>query len=152
MIRLKELQALKLTIPYSDENTENYKRLRYCRYADDFICGVIGSYKDGKTFMDSVTQFLKEELDLDTSPEKTKIVRATKGIEFLGYKLSIHWGTRLRKLKTGSQFHLKRTISGLVHLGVPKHKIYQFNREKRYGNLQTMNARHRGGVNRLFTT
>ena len=143
---LKELQSLQITLPFSIENTEKYKRLKYCRYADDFICGVIGSYKDAKHIMQTVSDFLRNELNLETSPDKTRIVRATKGVEFLGYNVLVIWGNRLRKLKTGEYYHLKRTINGNVLFRVPKHKIYEFCRDKRYGNLHELKSKHRGAL------
>jgi RNA-directed DNA polymerase len=83
---------------------------------------------------------------LDISHEKTNIVRATKGIEFLGYKIATSWGDKLRKVKTGKHYHLKRTMSGHVVLSIPKDKINAFNRDRKYGNLQSMKAKHRGAL------
>lgn len=141
---LKELQELQKKLPQAIQDTEAYKRLRYCRYADDFICGVIGSYKDATAVMQTVTDFLQNNLKLEVSPDKTKIVRSTKGSEFIGYHAKVRWGNRLRKIKTGKQYHLKRTTSGVVQLSVPKHKIREFCREKGYGDLQLMKSVHRG--------
>ena len=143
---LKDLERLQKTLPFSVENTEKYKRLRYCRYADDFICGVIGSYKDANHILQTITDFLRTELNLETSPDKTRIVRATKGVEFLGYKFLVMWGERVRKLKTGKYHHLQRTLNGNTLLKVPKHKIYEFCREKKYGNLNRMKSEQRGAL------
>ncbi len=140
---LKRLQKLRLTIPYAVENTRNYRRLFYCRYADDFICGVTGSYKDAIRIKQLVGNFLQAFLELETSIDKTKIVRATKGIEFLGYKVKTIWGNKLKKVGKGKQAGLKRTISGHVLLEIPKHKVIDFCRNKGYGNLQDFKPIHR---------
>ena len=141
---LKELQSLRREMPYTIENTSDYMRLVYCRYADDFICGVIGSFKQAMQIKDEISNFLKAYLELDVSPEKTKIVRATKGIEFLGYEVKVEWGERYRKVKQGKHFHLKRTINGNVLLRMPKHKAIEFCRKKEYGNYQSRKFMHRG--------
>ena len=143
---LKKLERLQKTLSFSVENTEKYKRLKYCRYADDFICGVIGSYKDAKHIMQAITDFLRIELNLETSPDKTKIVRATKGIEFLGHEVLIATGEKVMRFKTGNYYHLKRTINGNILFRVPKHKIYAFCRDRKYGNLFERKAKHRGAL------
>lgn len=82
-------------------NDENYKRLRYIRYADDFLMGVIGSREDCVTVINKVKQFLNS-LKLDLSLEKTKITHATKeSAKFLGYRIHITKITKqpIRKLK-----------------------------------------------------
>lgn len=69
-------------------NDENFKRLRYVRYADDFLLGVIGSRSDCIELRERISVFLKEELDLTLNIEKTKISHATDdGAFFLGYKI-----------------------------------------------------------------
>lgn len=42
---IKELQGEMRKIPCTDPLDEGFKRLTYCRYADDFILGVNGSKK-----------------------------------------------------------------------------------------------------------
>jgi hypothetical protein len=41
-----------------------YRRLRYCRYADDFMIGVIGSKEDARSVFAEVRAFLTEALAL----------------------------------------------------------------------------------------
>ena len=143
---LKELQSLQLTLPSSIEDTEEYKRLKYCRYADDFICGVIGSYKDAKALMQVVENFLRDNLKLQVSPKKAGIVRAEKGIDFLGYGIKAEHGDKTRKLKVYGNYCTKRTINGNILFSVPKHKIREFCRQKGYGNLQCKKSTHRAAL------
>lgn len=56
----------------------NYRRLLYCRYADDFICGVIGSKEDAETIKADFSRYLKEKLGLDMSEEKTLITHSNE--------------------------------------------------------------------------
>ena len=37
-----------MLIPSSDEMDAGYKRLKYVRYADDFLIGIIGSKEDAR--------------------------------------------------------------------------------------------------------
>ncbi len=42
----KVLKGKLLQTPYNNPMDENYRRLKYVRYADDFLIGVIGSKED----------------------------------------------------------------------------------------------------------
>ena len=41
-------------LPSVDEMDEGYRRIKYVRYADDFIIGVIGSKSDCEAIKDSI--------------------------------------------------------------------------------------------------
>lgn len=60
----------------------------YIRYADDFVIGVLGPRPMAIEIRDKVKDFLKNELNVELSLEKTKVTHITKGIEFLGYIFS----------------------------------------------------------------
>jgi group II intron reverse transcriptase/maturase len=63
----------------------SYKRLKYVRYADDFLIGIIGSKKDCIMLREKIYQFLAQELDLNLNLDKTKISNAKETIiHFLG--------------------------------------------------------------------
>ena len=46
MQQLNVIDRTRLQIPSFDEMDNGYKRLKYVRYADDFLIGVIGSKED----------------------------------------------------------------------------------------------------------
>ncbi len=54
-----EADKLQKEIPRGDMFSKDYKRLRYCRYADDFIIGVIGSKEEAEHIKQKVVGFLK---------------------------------------------------------------------------------------------
>ena len=57
------------------------------RYADDFVVLTRGSREQAETEQKSLAQFLKQELGLELSAEKTVVTAAEDGFSFLGYRL-----------------------------------------------------------------
>ena len=69
----------------------NYRRLRYLRYADDFILGFDGPKAEAESIKVHLKEFLRDNLKLELSPEKTLITHAkTEKARFLGYNISAH--------------------------------------------------------------
>ena len=66
-----------------------YKRIKYVRYADDFLIGVIGSKKDCEQIKGDIKTFLLEKLKLELSDNKTLITHGNKPAKFLGYEIHI---------------------------------------------------------------
>jgi retron-type reverse transcriptase len=80
--------AHKLHIPRSIPNEKGYRNLKYIRYADDFLIGVVGPRTIAIEVRDKVEQFLREKLHITLSMDKAKITHITNKIEFLGYKFT----------------------------------------------------------------
>jgi hypothetical protein len=60
--------------------------LRYCRYADDWLVGYIGSREEAEEIKHQMGRFLREHLKLELSKTKTLITHArTQKAKFLGY-------------------------------------------------------------------
>lgn len=57
------------------------------RYADDFAVLVSGTKQAAEAEKDALAKFLKQELHLELSPEKTLITDIREGFEFLGYRI-----------------------------------------------------------------
>ena len=87
--KIKELQTRRFLLPVSDEMDESYRRLKYVRYADDFLIGVIGSKEDAKRIKKDIKTFLADKLALELSDEKTLITHTEKPAKFLGYEISV---------------------------------------------------------------
>jgi group II intron reverse transcriptase/maturase len=63
-------------------------KLYYIRYADDWLIGIWGSREDSVKVKKRIKTFLKNELSLELSVEKTKITHAGKQkAHFLGYDI-----------------------------------------------------------------
>ena len=97
---------------------ENYKRLVYVRYADDFLIGIIGSRKDAEGVKEKVREFLNDKLKLTLSVEKTFITHGQDKARFLGYDVTINSSTATKKTAKG----VKRIYYGRVVLLLPKDK------------------------------
>ena len=65
-----------------DPMDTNYKRVQYVRYADDFLIGIIGSKEDAQQVKEDIANFLRKELKLTLSNEKTLITNSVKKQSF----------------------------------------------------------------------
>ncbi len=84
---VRELEQQRRQLPSGDPNDSNYRRIRYCRYADDFIIGYSGTRKGALEIKEKIKAFLKT-IKLELSEEKTLITHATTGkARFLGYDI-----------------------------------------------------------------
>jgi group II intron reverse transcriptase/maturase len=82
---LRKQQGITRNLQSKVPNDPHYKRLQYCRYADDFLIGVIGSKQDAEVIKADIGQFLQEKLKLTMSVEKTKITHGKDKARFLGH-------------------------------------------------------------------
>jgi group II intron reverse transcriptase/maturase len=77
-----------LETPSRDPMDPSFKRLVYVRYADDWIVGIRGSLEETRQILTKITSFLKTELNLNLSPDKTLITNANLNRAlFLGTKI-----------------------------------------------------------------
>lgn len=91
---IKTLEIQRSSIPSGEPMDDNFKRLRYVRYADDWLIGLIGNKKDAKNIKKTISNYFHEELKLNLSPEKTLITHNSKLVRFLGYDIGINVGRR----------------------------------------------------------
>jgi len=76
------------TMPSRDPNDPGYRRLHYCRYADDWLLGFTGPRQEAEQIKAEVGWFLHEHLKLELSPAKTLITHGrTRAARFLGYEI-----------------------------------------------------------------
>lgn len=78
---------------------ETYRRLRYVRYADDFLIGVIGSKAECVKIKSDITKYMEENLKLELSQEKTLITNAQKPAKFLGFDVSVRKSDAIKRDK-----------------------------------------------------
>jgi group II intron reverse transcriptase/maturase len=108
------------SLPSQDPRDPGYRRLRYCRYADDALLGFAGPKAEAEEIKRRLGQFLRDELRLELSPEKTLITHArTRRARFLGYEISVASTTRTTRKRSASDRRNRRSLNGTVVLHVP---------------------------------
>ena len=112
----KQMQQLPSVDPYDP----GYRRLRYVRYADDFVLGFIGPKAEAQQVKESLETFLRDSLKLELSKEKTLITHATsQAARFLGYEL-------VNQQANDQHDHRgQRKVNGRIGLRVPANVIEQ---------------------------
>jgi group II intron reverse transcriptase/maturase len=124
---VEEAQQLRKTaqkLPSKDPQDTRYRRLRYCRYADDFALGFIGPKAEAEEIKRQLATFLREELKLTLSEEKTLVTHAkSTAAKFLGYEVTtLHDDRKRSRVKRGNARRSfdQRTINAGIGLRVPR--------------------------------
>jgi group II intron reverse transcriptase/maturase len=98
--------------PTSDYYDPAYARLRYVRYADDFLLGFIGSKEEAELIKVKIKDWLRANLKLELSEEKTLITHArTEAARFLGYDISVMYSED------------RPNVNGGIRLAIPEDRI-----------------------------
>jgi len=123
--RVKALQKELRKHPSKTQDDPGYRRLRYIRYADDFLFGFAGPFEESHQIKDKVASFLQTELKLPLSAEKTLMTHAHTGrARFLGYEIGIMYSAT----KLDDRF--RRSVNGAVGMYIPEDVIQA--KRKRY--------------------
>lgn len=126
----KEAQRLWKTVmstPTMDTRDPNYRRLRYIRYADDFLLGFAGPKEEAERIKGEIEDWLKTKLKLTLSQEKTLITHAESGkADFLGYEITT--------TRTNTALDTQgRRLGGVVSLHMPARVVGKIRREYSVG-------------------
>jgi hypothetical protein len=157
----KQLGREQSELPEGDPYDPDFKRLRYQRYADDFILGLIGPKENAEAIKVQLGHYL-QQLNLTLSAEKTYITHArSQAARFLGYDIATAWDNTQR-IKRSGQDRI-RSINGTIRLGIPRevrvkwirrytqkgkpHHIGGYNELSDYEIVETYGAQLRGLVN-----
>ena len=117
---VRALRRHRRTLPSQDPNDPDYRRLRYVRYADDWLLGFAGPKREAEEVKSRIGTFLRDVLKLELSDSKTLITHATTGAaRFLGYEIKAQHADD--KLDRRGQ----RAVNGAVGLFVPMTVIGQ---------------------------
>jgi len=90
------------------------------RYADDFVVMVEGTREEAENERQSLADFLKQELRMELSMEKTAVTDVQEGFDFLGYRVvqekARHTGAHVGKLfiPKSKLNDLRYKVKGLV--------------------------------------
>jgi hypothetical protein len=115
---VRALHRHRRSLPSKDLHDPGYRRLRYCRYADDVLLGFSGPKSEAVQIKQQLGRFLRDELKLELSELKTLITHARTGrARFLGYDIvTQHSDDKLDRRG-------RRTINAGIGLRVPREVI-----------------------------
>jgi hypothetical protein len=87
--RVKALKKTHHRLPSKDPADPDYRRLHYCRYADDVLLGFNGPCREAEEIKAKLGQFLNT-IGLEMSEQKTLITHAaTERARFLNYEITV---------------------------------------------------------------
>lgn len=119
---MEEVRRLKLErrqLPSVDTHDPKFRRLRYIRYADDFILSFVGPKSEAQAIKEQLGTFLWNTLHLEMNTTKTLITHArTEHARFLNYAVSIYQANHKVSYFEGKDIKA-RSINGKVRLGIP---------------------------------
>ena len=116
----RELRKDMRKLPSTDPADPGYRRLRYVRYADDFVLSFSGPKAEAKQVKAALDEFLRETLKLQLSQDKTLITHAaSQAARFLGYEIVVQLAND--KL----DYNGRRSVNGIIGLRVPATVIEQ---------------------------
>jgi group II intron reverse transcriptase/maturase len=123
---IERKKVLRKELLKTPSKSQTDKRLRYIRYADDFIIGVCGSKEDCQEIKQQLSKFIGETLKMELSEEKTLITHSNTKARFLGYDIRVRRNNNT--IKHGSSSNCtKRTLNNMTELTIPfDDKIMRF--------------------------
>jgi Reverse transcriptase (RNA-dependent DNA polymerase) len=118
-------------LPSLDPADPEYRRLRYIRYADDWLIGFVGPKSEAETIKDQLENYLRDHLKLELSRTKTLITHAREErARFLGYEV--------HTLQDNSQHRKgRRSINARIGFRVPDDVVREKCRGYQRGNAPT---------------
>ncbi len=118
----KQVRAKLLKTPCKSQTD---KKIKYVRYADDFLIGVNGNRYDCTEIKGKLTQFIGKELKMELSDRKTLITHSNQYARFLGYNIRIRRDDKIKHGGAGNG--TQRTLNNMTELSVPfAEKIHKF--------------------------
>jgi group II intron reverse transcriptase/maturase len=113
----KALRKQAQQLPSKETHDPDFRRLRYVRYADDFLLGFIGPRREAEEIKHQLGEFLGQELKLELSQEKRLITHAkSERARFLGYEI----GASQNDTKQAVNDRHQRSVNGRITLKAPK--------------------------------
>ena len=108
------LRPLLRSLSYGDTYDPDYRRLRYIRYADDFLLGFAGPKDEADEIKTRLGRFLRDNLKLELSDAKTLVTHGrTQAARFLGYEVTV------QQSDTRLDANGLRSVNGNIGLRVP---------------------------------
>jgi group II intron reverse transcriptase/maturase len=122
--RVRELRQQAQRLPSRDPHDPDFRRLWYVRYADDMLLGLTGSKGEAEAIKQQLTTYLRDELLLELSAEKTLVTHAREDrARFLGYEVHVLYADDKHDHRG------QRCINGSIGLRVPP-QVHQAKRAR----------------------
>jgi group II intron reverse transcriptase/maturase len=140
--RLKHNQWVLEGLPSRDPKDENFRRMYYARYVDDFIIGFTGTKAEAEEINSSIEAFLLDKLKLKTNETKSYICHSSeKGIKYLGYFIRYIFNNKIVKdpnvpFEDGKGHQLKSTAINQAQLRIPTELILRRAVDRGYGKIR----------------
>ena len=110
-------------LPSKNQMDSDYARVKYVRYADDFVICIDGDKALAEQIKQDVTRFLCETLKLELNADKTLITNLkNERVKFLGYEISKSLDNTIVKKRSGDNARL-RSVNETIQLLVPSEVI-----------------------------
>ena len=138
LAQIMDVQKEMRKFPASMDMDDKYRRLKYVRYADDFLIGVIGSKADCEKMKEDFTAFMKDKLKLELSAEKTLITNAHDAAKFLGYEITVRKSEATKRNANG---WVKRAFCGGIILKLPLETVQKKLLSMKAMELRTINGK-----------
>jgi group II intron reverse transcriptase/maturase len=151
-VAVRQLCRQRRGLPTRDPNDPNYRRLRYTRYADDQLFGFIGPKAEAEQIKTRLATFLRDDLKLEMSQEKTLITHARTGAaRFLGYEITVQHADHRPSVNGSVRLRvpmdvIKAKCAPYMKLGKPEAQSPLVN-ESDHTIVATYGAKYRGLVN-----
>jgi len=148
----RQLRKQQRSLPSGDPYDPDYRRLRYARYADDQLLGFTGPKAEAEQIKAHLTAFLRDNLKLELSQEKTLVTHARTGAaKFLGYEITVQHADHRRSINGAVGLRvptdvIKAKCAPYLKLGKPEARTRLVN-EDDHTIVETYGAQYRGLVN-----
>lgn len=117
LTKYKSKRQKLMTIPCTAQTD---KKLKYVRYADDFLIAVKGNREDCQWIKSKLAEFIGDTLKMELSEDKTLITHSSKCARFLGYLMEYSClKTLASKHKTSLSKIIDKFNDGTGKWGVP---------------------------------
>jgi len=114
---IKEYKQTRAMLLKTPSKSQTDKKIKYVRFADDFLLGICGSQTDCVMIKSKLSEFIHNILKMELSSEKTLITHSSQQARFLGYNIRVRRDSTIRP---GGENHCtKRTLMNMVELSVP---------------------------------
>jgi len=149
MHEIRKITKEMKNLPSKDPMDNNYKRLTYVRYADDWIIGITGSREFAETIRLQIKEFIADRLKMTLNLEKSHISHLSlEGAFFLGYRIKCGQAGTYSGRSSSKDFlgGSKSTVDWQPRLFVPMDKIVSRLTEKNFCTSQGIGLKKKGWI------